>query len=525
MNSDALKKQGNDAFAKKEYSKAITLYSDALSIDPENPTLYSNRSGSYCALGKYEQAASDAKTAILKKPDWVKGYTRLGAALTGEQDWESAAQAYRKAIELDPSNQDIKGDLTNVLRNQAIEDTQDEITSTSISHLFTEQNLNRIAKYNSQFSKLLQEDEIKTIINQVRQDTKNLGQFYSNSKFKQILNAILTGDVQSTSSFSAKEDAEEEKNKGNIEFKNGRLEEALIHYNKAIEFDEFNITYYNNKATVLNKQGKYEEAIQVCELAIKKSKQCNAPFETIAKTYQKVASAQNSMGNIELAIEALKSSLFEKKDPQVQKELRNLESLLKKKKLLEYQNPELAEKAKDEGNSFYKNNEFVKAIDCYNEAIKRGPKNPVYYSNRAAAYLKLNDIQKAMNDCNKAIDLDPNFAKAYTRKGSIHMINKEYFRARECFKKAMEIDPKNEEAINGIKKISDITNSNRDKEPDEEQIRRHMADPEIQKILNDPKMKKILARCQKDPNLFREYYKDPEVAENFKKLQVAGILH
>ena len=51
------------------------------------------------------------------------------------------------------------------------EDTQDEITSTSISHLFTEQNLNRIAKYNSQFSKLLQEDEIKTIINQVRQDT------------------------------------------------------------------------------------------------------------------------------------------------------------------------------------------------------------------------------------------------------------------------------------------------------------------------------------------------------------------
>lgn len=61
----------------------------------------------------------------------------------------------------------------------------------------------------------------------------------------------------------------------------------------------------------------YNEAIQISEEAIKKAKQCNAPFEVIAKTYQKIASSQNSMGNLDLAIEALKYSLIEKKDIQV----------------------------------------------------------------------------------------------------------------------------------------------------------------------------------------------------------------
>lgn len=42
--------------------------------------------------------------------------------------------------------------------------------------------------------------------------------------------------------------AKEEKNKGNEEYKKKNFEEALAHYNKAIELEPTNITYYNNVA-------------------------------------------------------------------------------------------------------------------------------------------------------------------------------------------------------------------------------------------------------------------------------------
>ena len=262
----------------------------------------------------------------------------------------------------------------------------------------------------------------------------------------------------------------------------------------------------------------------MCNEAIEKARICNAPFEIIAKTYQKIAAAQNSLGKIGLEIDALKSSLLEKKDIQVQKELRRLEEALEKKKIQEYENPELAEKAQKEGNDFFSKNEFTKAIESFNEAIKRAPRNPNYYVDRAYCYQKLNDFTKAMNDCQKALTLDSKCASALIRKGHIHFAQKELMRARECFKDALNMDPGNMKAIEGIKLVCNTIESNKDAEPDEEQIRRHMADPEIQKILNDPQMKRILSECKRDPKMFREYYKDPKIQEAFKKLQAAGIL-
>lgn len=522
--AESLKNQGNQAFSKKEYSKAISYYSEGLDHDPENSTIYSNRSGSYCALGKYEQAAADAKKAIEFRPDWVRGYTRLGAALQGEQDWSSAEKAFEKALELDPDNANIKGDLTEVRRNKDYEDSQDEISSSSITHIFNEENLKKISMLNPEFKDLIQEGEIRSIINEIRNNSKKLGEYYGNPVFMQILTAILTLDVQNSSNFSRKEEAEQEKTQGNESFKNGKYEEALQHYNKAILFDHFNITYYNNKATVLNKLGKFNEAILVCDEALKKAKECNAPQETVAKTYQKVAAAQNSLGNIQEAIDALNTSLAAKKDVQVQKEIRRLEAALERKKIKDYENPELAEKAQKEGNDYVKRNEFTKAIDFFNEAIKRAPRNAIYYTDRANCYTKLNDFSRAMNDCNKALELDPKCAMALIRKGHCHFAQKEIMRARECFKDALNMSPGNMDAINGIRLVSQQIESQKDQEPDEEQIRRHMQDPEIQRILQDPKMKKILAHCKRDPKMFKEYYNDPEVAENFKKLQAAGIL-
>jgi small glutamine-rich tetratricopeptide repeat-containing protein alpha len=76
-----------------------------------------------------------------------------------------------------------------------------------------------------------------------------------------------------------------------------------------------------------------------------------------------------------------------------------------------------AEKYKLQGNNLMTQKSFTAAVDAYTSAIKLDPGNPVYYSNRAAAYSSLDDQDKAIDDANKALAIDPAFVKAYSRLG------------------------------------------------------------------------------------------------------------
>ena len=320
------------------------------------------------------------------------------------------------------------------------------------------------------------------------------------------------------------EQALEEKNLGNKAFSAGNYDEALTHYEKAIELEPTNIVYYNNKATALIKQKKFDEAIELLNNAIEIGRSNHASYENIAKAYTKIASAQVGKDDYDAAIEALKASILEKQDPTVKRELKRLEDINARRKAAAYENPELAEQAKQEGNKFFQEKKFPEAIERYTEAIKRAPRNPTLYSNRAAAYSKLMEYPMALKDCDKAIEIDPKFAKAYTRKGFCHYRMKEYHRAQEAYNNALQIDPNNAEALDGIESIQREIASQRYKGPDEEQVRHAMADPEIQAILSDPGMKQILQDIQTNPAAAQAHLANPKVREALFKLQAAGIL-
>ncbi|KAG7572890.1 Tetratricopeptide-like helical domain superfamily [Arabidopsis suecica] len=65
---------------------------------------------------RYEEALSDAKKTIELKPDWSKGYSRLGAAFVGLSKFEEAIDAYKKVLEIDPSNETLKSGLADASR-------------------------------------------------------------------------------------------------------------------------------------------------------------------------------------------------------------------------------------------------------------------------------------------------------------------------------------------------------------------------------------------------------------------------
>ena len=76
-----------------------------------------------------------------------------------------------------------------------------------------------------------------------------------------------------------------------------------------------------------------------------------------------------------------------------------------------------AEKFKQEGNAQISSKNYDAAIESYTKAIALDPKNPVYYSNRAAAYSSKGDHLSAIGDAEQGISVDPNFIKAYHRLG------------------------------------------------------------------------------------------------------------
>lgn len=45
------------------------------------------------------------------KPEWAKGYSRLGAAHYGLQQWDKAIAAYEAGLKLDPANAGLQDAL------------------------------------------------------------------------------------------------------------------------------------------------------------------------------------------------------------------------------------------------------------------------------------------------------------------------------------------------------------------------------------------------------------------------------
>jgi len=79
-------------------------------------------------------------------------------------------------------------------------------------------------------------------------------------------------------------------------------------------------------------------------------------------------------------------------------------------------NPE-AEKLKSAGNSAMQQKDYKTAIEKYTEAIKFAPTNPIYLSNRAAAYSASGDHASAVRDAELAVAADPKYTKAWSRLG------------------------------------------------------------------------------------------------------------
>ena len=112
------KGEGNTAFKAGEYQQAAVFYTEALTLDETQHTIYSNRAFCFLKLGRYSQAREDAQACIKLMPSFAKGHFRLALALQAEDKPADACAAFGKCLEIEPNNKDAIAGL-NMARMQA----------------------------------------------------------------------------------------------------------------------------------------------------------------------------------------------------------------------------------------------------------------------------------------------------------------------------------------------------------------------------------------------------------------------
>jgi len=272
-------------------------------------------------------------------------------------------------------------------------------------------------------------------------------------------------------------------------------------------------------------QKDFDGCIETCRKGIEIGRDVKADFKIVAKSYARMGSAQAKQGKLDEAIRSYEDSLMENRDPGVEKQLKALQKQKKLAAEKEYLSPELAEKAREEGNELFKAGKYPAAIEKYSDAMKRDPTSALPYSNRAACYQKLMEWQLALKDAETCVTMDPKYLKGWSRKGSIHLYLKEFHKSMDCYNMVLELDPTNADAKHNLELVvQKINESNQSGEADPERQKRAMADPEIQAILGDPQMRSILQEMQTDPKKANAAMQDPDISNKLQKLIAAGVL-
>ncbi|XP_062074082.1 hsp70-Hsp90 organizing protein 3 [Humulus lupulus] len=575
--AEEAKAKGNAAFSSGDFSSAITHFSDAISLAPTNHVLYSNRSAAYASLHKYAEALTDAKKTVDLKPDWSKGYSRLGAAHIGLGHFDEAVSAYKKGLEIDPNNEALKSGLADA-QSSASRSRSAPPPTNLFGDAFSGPEMWAKLTADPTTRPYLQQPDFVKMMQELQKNPSNLNLYLKDQRVMQALGVLLnvkfrnsTGDDMDMPEASSspppperkrsaeadppkeekesepepmevseeekekkerKAEAQKEKDAGNVAYKKKDFDTAIQHYTKAIDLDDEEISYILNRAATYLEMGKYDECIKDCEKAVERGRELRSDFKMIAKALTRKGTAFVKMAktskDYEPAIESFQKALTEHRNPDTLKKLNDAEKARKELEQQEYFDPKLADEEREKGNEFFKEQKYPEAIKHYTESLRRNPKDPKAYSNRAACYTKLGALPEGLKDAEKCIELDPTFSKGYTRKGAVQFFMKEYDKALETYQQGLKHDPQNQELLDGVRRCVDQINKagRGDLTPDElkERQAKGMQDPEIQNILSDPVMRQVLIDFQENPKSAQEHTKNPMVMAKIQKLVNAGIV-
>lgn len=168
-------------------------------------------------------------------------------------------------------------------------------------------------------------------------------------------------------------------NEGARLFEEGRLEEALARYDKAVEHAPEDEEIFFSRAAIHARMGRISEAITNYLRAI--------------EIFPGYAEAKNNLGNLYVSL-----NRFDDAIPL-------LESVIELR-------PDTASGYNNLGTALARQRKFMEAAKRFDEAVRLQPDYAEAYVNLGVAHLSMGNLQKATNFLNKAIQLKPDLTLA-----------------------------------------------------------------------------------------------------------------
>jgi stress-induced-phosphoprotein 1 len=219
----------------------------------------------------------------------------------------------------------------------------------------------------------------------------------------------------------------------------------------------------------------------------------------LIRAFGRIGTAYQKQGDLANAVEYYQRSLTEHRTPDILTKLRAAEKAKIEAEKQAYIDPAKAEEAREQGNQYFKDANWVEAVKSYTEMIKRNPEDPRGYSNLAAALTKLGSLPEAIKNCDEAIKRDPHFLRAHIRKAQAFILMKEFNKALDALTEASTQD-KDGKGANEIEKLTrevlEKQYAAREGETEEETMARVQRDPEVSSLA--PIVRRALLTYQLD---------------------------
>ncbi len=572
MSSEDLKAQGNANFSSGNFTAAIESFTAAIAIDPENAVLFSNRSAAFASAKRWNEAVEDARRTTELRPEWGKGWSRLGAALQGFGDLNGAIRAYRAGLAAEPDNAQLQKSLESAEASAR----PSARSPREFANPFGDSDLIAKLQADPRVAPLLKDANFLAKLRDLQANPQNLTKYLNEPGMMDVLSVLLNlekkGEAKdeccASGSCTTKTSDEEEvkqkpqpepvkekskpstatptqsieeieagklKDLGNEAYKRKDFPSALQYYQEALKLTPQNAQLLLNQSAAHFEAGDLDSAVQKASEAVDLARDVGGfDFTFYGKAYTRIANAHFKADRLEEAVRFYNKSLTEHRTADTLSKLRDTEKLITERAKAALYNPELAEVARNEGNDHFKAGRFVEAVTAYTEAIRRDEKDPRAYSNRAACYLKLAAISEGLKDCETALKLDPKFIRALIRKAALLFAKRDYSGCLEACDAAAALDTerKHSTEISGqrskatfeiYKQQTEAAGSHED--GNEADVAAKVAqDPELGQILGDPVMRSILQQMQTDPAAVQEHMRNPTVAAKIRKLIASGIL-
>ncbi len=107
---------GNALYELERYDESVVKYRQAIEMDPENATYYSNLGGAYKELEEYDLAMAAYAEAVAIDPDYDTVYNRWGNILYSLERYEEAVEKYERAIAAAPGDAVYRANLGGAYR-------------------------------------------------------------------------------------------------------------------------------------------------------------------------------------------------------------------------------------------------------------------------------------------------------------------------------------------------------------------------------------------------------------------------